>query len=532
MRNILIILFLTVFWSCTSCNSNDPEHDSDSMADNDTKNDIDSIKVDADDLSDEVLTESDEIVDSDSDSDTNSDGDCPALKSANFPYYREDGSIHFCRKCDLPAKSDDPDCVRNIWKEKNELYAKDYPERECAGYPCTIEGLKPPEGNEAGSMIGVGTCDKDIVPLYFNAGSSLGLAFGIDDGKIGTSMYDNKVDYFEYPTATRAVEYDVETEKYKVVFPAVSYTISYNKGSFIGTVYDSRKTFNDSDPKPEEYFIYYNSKTGYKVISNKTIDVLPSSLLRLSDEYAAVVIKDDGGSYELRYAKVGEWKWQKIDGVAGYENYIMAEKNILAFYTADRNAYFCDMSKSPKSLSECRQMYKDIAKVADVQIDEKNSNRIGFVPYSSPWKIVVADMSSNEIKYEDYEVELTEKDVSTIILRKISGNYILYGEVFSYYYEKNAETITDVKNCYYRIDTKKSYCAKRISEGHPYYHGRTDFEGKYLVINSGQGGTLILRDMECYCKLEPEACPFDEYMPEEAPDDDSIPDSDVPVFVY
>jgi hypothetical protein len=181
------------------------------------------------------------------------------------------------------------------------------------------------------------------------------------------------------------------------------------------------------------------------VISDKTIDVLPSSLLRLSDEYAAVVIKDDGGVYELRYANVGEWKWQKIEGVVGYQNYIMVEKNILAFYTKDFNGYFCDMSKSPKSLSECRQMYKDIAEVADVQIDDKNSNRIGFVPYSLPWKIVIADMTNDEIKYEDYEIELTEKDVSTIILRKISGNYLLYGEVFSYYYEKNAETITDVK---------------------------------------------------------------------------------------
>jgi hypothetical protein len=43
------------------------------------------------------------------------------------------------------------------------------------------------------------------------------------------------------------------------------------------------------------------------------------------------------------------------------------------------------------------------------------------------------------------------------------------------------ETITDVKTCFYRLYTKKSYCAKRISEGHPYYHGKTDFEGKYLV---------------------------------------------------
>ena len=78
-------------------------------------------------------------------------------------------------------------------------------------YPCVIEGLKPPEGNEAGSMIGVGTCDKDIVPLYFNAGSFRGLAFGIDLGKTGTYLYDNKVDSFKYPTAA-LLPYSIKTE--------------------------------------------------------------------------------------------------------------------------------------------------------------------------------------------------------------------------------------------------------------------------------------------------------------------------------
>jgi hypothetical protein len=509
MNKILILILMIVAISCNSNSLNHDLHDSPDLHDLDKDTESDDL---SDDLSDEVLTEPDEVPEVDEEADL----DCPSLKDAPFPYYREDGSIHFCRECDLPAPSDDPDCVRNIWKEKNEQYAHDYPERECAGYPCIIEGLKPPEGNEAGSMIGVGSCDKDIVPLYFNAGSFRGLAFGIDDGKIGTYMYDNKVDYFKYPTVTRAVEYDIEAEKYKVVFPSTSYTISYNKGSFIGTVYDSRKTFNDSDPKPKEYFIYYSHEKGYKVISDKIVDVLPSSLLRLSDEYAAVVIKDDGGVYELRYAKVGEWKWQKIEGVVGYQNYIMVEKNILAFYTKDFNGYFCDMSKSPKSLSECIKLkeYEGYIDDEDVAIDRENPKRIAFSPANVPRKIVVADMTKDEIKYEDYEIELTEKENRNVIVTNFSGNYLVYQEVFSYYIEIKNETITDVKTCFYRLDTKKSYCAKRISERHPYYHGRTDFEGKYLVINSLQGGTLILRDMECYCKLEPDSCPFDEYLPE------------------
>ncbi|HNZ54549.1 MAG TPA: hypothetical protein PKN76_10465, partial [bacterium] len=221
---------------------------------------------------------------------------------------------------------------------------------------------------------------------------------------------------------------------------------------------------------------------------------------------------------ELRYAKVGEWKWQKIEGVAGYENYIMVEKNILAFFTSDWNVYHCDMDKSPKSLSDCTHLkdYDGTSNDEDVAIDKENPQRIAFSPKDVPRKIVVADISGGKTSYLEIDLELTEKDNTNVIVTNFSGNYLVYQEVFKYYYEKNAETITDVKTCFYRLDTKKSYCAKRISEGHPYYHGRTDFEGKYLVINSLQGGTLILRDMECYCKLEPEACPFDEYMPETA----------------
>ncbi|HQI05308.1 MAG TPA: hypothetical protein PL195_08595, partial [bacterium] len=60
MRNILIILFLTVFWSCTSCNGeNSSDIDHESVADKDSNVNSDS------DLSDEVLTEADETSDVD-----------------------------------------------------------------------------------------------------------------------------------------------------------------------------------------------------------------------------------------------------------------------------------------------------------------------------------------------------------------------------------------------------------------------------------------------------------------------------------
>ncbi|HQI05800.1 MAG TPA: hypothetical protein PL195_11125, partial [bacterium] len=65
MRNILIILLLLLFWSCTSCNGNNPKSDTDILAGSDTENDIDMIQPDkdSDDLSDEALAESDETDD-------------------------------------------------------------------------------------------------------------------------------------------------------------------------------------------------------------------------------------------------------------------------------------------------------------------------------------------------------------------------------------------------------------------------------------------------------------------------------------
>ena len=513
----VLIVFAIFFWSCTSCSDGNPANDADKVdSDSLSHSDMDESDsvVDGDDSSDEVLTELDETDDeqTDMDSDTNSDGDCPALKDANFPYYREDGSIHFCRKCDLAAPSDDPDCVRNIWKEKNELYAKDYPERECAGYPCIIEGLEPkPDDAPYFGPPGLSKCDKEINPVDFYAGSWRGLAFGIDDGKIGTVVHSN-VSFDKYPIDKRAVEFDIKTEKYKAIMLSSADTIAYNKGNFISFLSDYRQFVDDESlQKVKNYLVYYSKENGYKVISNKTVDFIPYSLVRLSDNYAAVVIKDDGGVYELRYAKVGEWKWQKIEGVFGYNNYIMVEKNILAFFTSDWNVYHCDMEKSPKSLSDCTHLkdYDGTSNDEDVAIDMENPQRIAFSPKDVPRKIVVADMSSGKPDYSEIELELTEENNTNVIVTNFSGNIIIYQEVFQYYYEKTGDTISDVKTCFYRLDKKKKYCSKRISEGHPYYHGRTDFEGKYLVINSLQGGTLILRDMECYCKEE-SVCPFEE----------------------
>ncbi|HPV22388.1 MAG TPA: hypothetical protein PK102_12215, partial [bacterium] len=98
--NIIVFqaLLLFLFWSCTSCNGNNPE--------NDTENDIDMTRPDkdSDDLSDEALAESEDAESDETDdeveyADVDYQGaeECPELKVAKFPYYNDDLSIHFCR---------------------------------------------------------------------------------------------------------------------------------------------------------------------------------------------------------------------------------------------------------------------------------------------------------------------------------------------------------------------------------------------------------------------------------------------------
>ena len=117
MRNILIILFLTIFWSCTSCNSNDPKNDTDNPADNDTQNDIDSIKPDNDlaDSAVETDTETDEV-----NQDTDIDDEVPDM-SGN-PYWEEysdsDKNVAYYYYGDEPVKANDPEKIRELWSKK------------------------------------------------------------------------------------------------------------------------------------------------------------------------------------------------------------------------------------------------------------------------------------------------------------------------------------------------------------------------------------------------------------------------------
>ena len=94
------------------------------VPDKDTDAQIDSDISDVD-----KVAESDYLDDAEIDADTDSetpdvDMYCPLPINAGYPYFRNDGTIHFCRPCDTPDEYDPP-CIKSLWKDINkEVYDK------------------------------------------------------------------------------------------------------------------------------------------------------------------------------------------------------------------------------------------------------------------------------------------------------------------------------------------------------------------------------------------------------------------------
>lgn len=228
------------------------------------------------------------------------------------------------------------------------------------------------------------------------------------------------------------------------------------------------------------------------------------------------------GNRSLIYAKTGDpaslnspadsWKWTTLaygnpDGKAGELS--IAGDNAMFAHIATNTSYICDLSKSPKSISDCKKISREGESAGFPRFDKNNPNRIIYrsIVESGPTnKMVIVDIAKDPWKIEkEFEIPSTESAFLSIWLMEFQSNVVLYEENYvmdaSGYQE-------DGKLCYYRIDKGKTYCSKPIEGQTSYGHGYATFENKYLFWQPMYKAGYILRDMDCYCKEEG-VCPFE-----------------------
>jgi hypothetical protein len=507
MRNILIIFLLSVFWSCTSCNSNDSKTDTDNAIP-----DKDSVAV----IDSETQDEDTESETPDTGTDADSEAEClPPLIEAPFPYYDKDGNITFCRPDCNEATEKDPQCMSNLWKEQNQALCTQMPQYDCCGYPCVMESLKPMNKEEADKelvfegeiLVPMHKCDLIVSPLYWGNDGTMGVvkSWNMSDGKIGFYLSPAKPLIKDWPVKLKYVSYDIETKQYNLIIPARGQEQAYNKGKRIGLTADKRSL----DLNNSNIFMAYISDDGkVELIYNKKVKQL-SYEPALNDKWAFANISEVG-SKKMYYAKVGEWKWTALgEGTLRMSN---LSGDRFALFTDDLIGYICDLNKSPQSLNDCYKVNQG-EELRYLVLDKENSNRAAYS--SALGKIVLMEYKNGKWNYTDiitsYSDEVKDYAIGFII-NIFKGKMLLYEEAFKMgqYSEISAN-----KLCYYNMEIKKSYCMKKMDNdkeynGIPIYpYGDAEFEGKWLLYQKLNSTPLILRDMACYCKEEG-VCPFEE----------------------
>ena len=512
MHNILIILLLLLFWSCTACNSNNPDSDSDtSEMDSDivVKTDDDSQDFDQD-SQEEQDEEKDVTQDNATDSDTaeksdydypvgiENDFNCPSLYSPGFPNYDDKGKITFCRKCDLPAPANDPQCVRNLWEMNNRRIMEEYPERYCYPLPCDItEKASPPPVwiNEK--------CDVDSMGRIYHNSTGVFKQGDIWEGKIGM-----------YATAGKSIDgkyivigsllYEIETGKYTMVAWADSkQAYKYDRFIFLaGNTYDYQ-SYILSAHKVENGWKY---EVAYTNEQKKVEFLYPPAV---GKNYVLInVTRSDTTSAprEILYASVKDWKWTKLgEGVIYYPQI----HEDTAFFAYNGNVWACDLTKSSTNIeTDCRKVNREGEKATSPAVKKGNKNLIIYTAESGYQQLYMADLSVEDIVYTKLDLEKSS-DLISFSPGQWDGDILALDELYQY-----SEVDIDYRTCYYSISKNKKVCFPNSKGGRMGYI-YAGVEGKYITYQPT--GALILKDMECYCKEYPDQCLYDEYMPDEAP---------------
>ena len=497
-----ILLFISfVFISCSGCNSTpSTQADTDVVVD-DATDDSDSTDFD-------TIAESDEVPDGDA------DVLCPPHKDAGYPYYRKDGSLHFCRECDTPTQND-PDCVANLWIDANQKMCTEYPDKDCCGYPCTMDALEPFFYQERDGYY-LDQCDIMINPKNpwgWQTGIVTFKHYNLSDGKIGFTMDHAAINALKYATDKKSVEFDIKARSYKIVSTnSDNMTVAYHKGAFLTVVWD---TGLKEETEPHNGYLLYSSPSGVmQVAYNKPVDFITYQPAVNEKWVFANIRETKGGVTEMKYAKIGStdvWQWQTLGVGVGYTPQLLGDK--LAVYTDDFNGYLCDLSSSPKSLNDCIKVNRDGEEIRHPQMDRENPQLVYFNPVELVDGFMQLDLSKTPPSYTEIKLDGLMEPRFSVAVNQVRGNMILYADIFITDMNSGSR---DIRLCYYRLDEKKSYCSlatPHADDVMKFNQSVGEFEGHWLVWQDSVAPMMKLRDMECYCDHHPELCPFDDYTP-------------------
>ncbi len=517
MKRIILLSFLTLFvFSITSCDKDKAKTDGDIITDADIITDIDTEKSDEDASKDEDITDIDTVQDEDEQPDTD-DICAKVIDYSLLPFKDDKGNLHFCREgCDAPTASD-PQCLSNLWKEDNEYFCKNYPEYDCCNYPCDLNNLIPTYKGEGTDSPTVMKCDialNAINPYGWNTGYYTMKSFNFQDGKIGFPMHHVQSTFTKHVNSVKAFEYDVTTKKYSVKSLTSGDMLAYNKGKFL--------TYIKIKDTVKHLITYYSNGT-YRAIYPETVRFVAYTPV-ITDKWAFANIEErDGSSIYMKYAAVKEH-----DGTANYENIawnwinlgegIANDPNIvdgrLVFYADGFKGYICELDKEPKSLDECKLINRTIdgkmEKIRQSWMDTENKNLIYFSLVEMTDGFMRLDTSKEPWEYKKFTVTKSYTDTYDVVIAQVKGNYIVYENII--WPDGNRDRQNNIV-CMYRIDQEKSYCP---ADGDRAFGAYAEFDGHYIAWQLPGNPELHLRDMECYCDLHPEICPYDDYTPNPA----------------
>jgi hypothetical protein len=522
MLRFILIFILTLFISCTACNSGSAKTDNDTVPDTDKTPDTETIDEIPDETPDIDLDDEPEVPDIDDeeyiDNDYQGAEECPDLIDAKFPYYNDDKSIHFCRKCDKPTVKD-TQCVENLWKDTAAALYKVNPEAECEnGYPCDMDSIIPGTietweamEEKVGKKLPYRPheCDRLLSKNPWAADSTAGRVkhFNISDGKVGLFLKNLDVDYNKYRTYAKTMEYDPATQKYRALAPSTMESGAYNKGCMFHVI--NNFNFSSETNNITRYLAYSCTDGRRRVIYPRTIRYVAYTPALNDNWVIANIEEEDGGPKYTMYAKVDVWEWTKLmPGLSGHP-IIVNDKGV--FYNEEFKAYYCDFSKNPESVEDCVLINENEAEEIRYPVINKEDESEIMYESDISGKYTIKKLKIGDDGKKSYSVVLDTFVCSDdqwfpvgYALSKVTDEMVFYNEMLR---ASNGEG--DGNACFYNRGTKKTVCMKKVEGSERYYMAYNEWEGNWMVYQFRNASAQAVRDLDCYCEKEG-VCPFEE----------------------